>query len=92
MKLSLIRSLKFTVVLVCIAINSFAQSNHVVRDENGRHVIPRGFVVNTNDGAGELYYTSDDYLRMVRMGANYQVVRLELGKLSSFQGSQLKPE
>ncbi|WP_339753359.1 cellulase family glycosylhydrolase [Algoriphagus aquimarinus] len=83
-----------TIILffMLVAFQSIAQSNHLVRDENGRHEIPRGFVVNTNDGAGELFYTSDDYLRMVRMGANYQVIRLELGKLSSFQGSQLKPE
>ncbi|MFC5624806.1 cellulase family glycosylhydrolase [Algoriphagus winogradskyi] len=83
---------KVTALLIFIAFQSNAQSTHVVRDEDGRHVIPRGFVVNTNDGAGELFYTPDDYLRMVRMGANYQVIRLELGKLSNFPDSELKPE
>jgi endoglycosylceramidase len=28
---------------------------------------------------------------MARLGANYQVVRLELGKLSNFPGAQLDP-
>ncbi|GAA4814881.1 hypothetical protein GCM10023330_23410 [Litoribaculum gwangyangense] len=57
----------------------------------GRHVIPRGFVVNTNDHKGEVFFNSDDYTRMVRMGANTQVIRLELGKLSDFPGGQLEP-
>lgn len=62
-----------------------AQLRNALRDEAGRHVIGRGFVVVTNDS----YFTSDDYLRMVRLGANYQVVRLELGKLSNFRGARV---
>lgn len=65
-----------------------AQMKHALRDENGRHVIGRGFVVVTNDGN----FTKDDYLRMVRLGANYQVVRLELGKLSNFPGASVDPD
>lgn len=65
-----------------------AQYTHALRDDNGRHVIGRGFVVVTNDG----YFTTDDYQRMVRLGANYQVIRLELGKLSNFPGAALDPD
>ncbi|GAA0880261.1 hypothetical protein GCM10009119_32310 [Algoriphagus jejuensis] len=79
-------------VLSCIVFQSFSQTDSAIKDENGRHVIPRGFVVSTNDAVGELFYTPDDYLRMVRMGANYQVIRLELGKLSTFPGGKLSPD
>lgn len=69
----------------------FAQIKHGLRDEQGRHVVPRGFVVNTNDGGGEVFFNSDDYMRMVRLGANAQTIRLELGKLSEFPGAKLNP-
>lgn len=81
--------MKFIILFLLITGQSFAQEHYGSRDENGRHVIPRGFVVNTNDAVGELFYSPDDYLRMVRMGANYQVIRLELGKLSDFPGYAL---
>ncbi|WP_418262534.1 cellulase family glycosylhydrolase [Flavobacterium faecale] len=74
-----------------ISFTTFAQIKHGLRDESGRHIIPRGFVVNTNDGKGEVFFDSDDYMRMVRMGANAQVIRLELGKLSAFPGGKLDP-
>ncbi|GAA4950315.1 hypothetical protein GCM10023314_24560 [Algibacter agarivorans] len=70
---------------------ALAQIKHGLRDEQGRHIIPRGFVVNTNDHAGEVFFDADDYSRMVRMGANSQVIRLELGKLSDFPGGKLEP-
>jgi endoglycosylceramidase len=66
-----------------------AQTGHDLRDDRGRHIIGRGFVVTTNDGKGEVFFDPDDYSRMVRLGANSQVIRLELGKLSSFPGAQL---
>jgi hypothetical protein len=78
-------------LLFLASVMSFGQIKHGLRDEQGRHVIPRGFVVNTNDHGGEVFFNSDDYSRMVRMGANSQVVRLELGKLSSFPGGKLEP-
>lgn len=77
--------LLFTLVLT-FAITLKAQIKHGLRDDDGRHIIPRGFVINTNDGSYDLSFNSDDYLRMVRLGANYQVIRLELGKLSTFPG------
>ena len=69
--------------LICFSIS--AQIRHGLRDENGRHEIARGFVVVTNN----TFFTPDDYSRMVRLGANYQVIRLELGKLSTFPGARL---
>ncbi|MFS4482758.1 cellulase family glycosylhydrolase [Hyunsoonleella sp. 2307UL5-6] len=83
---------KITLILSFLcSINMFAQIKHGLRDDAERHVIPRGFVINTNDHAGEVFFNSDDYARMVRMGANTQVVRLELGKLSNFPGGELEP-
>ncbi|TWO34527.1 glycoside hydrolase family 5 protein [Seonamhaeicola sediminis] len=73
-------------------LNAFAQIKHGLRDELGRHIIPRGFVVNTNDHKGDVFFNTDDYARMVRMGANVQVIRLELGKLSNFPGGKLEPK
>lgn len=79
------------VVLFFTFCMSSAQIKHGLRDDDGRHIIPRGFVVNTNDHLGEVFFNSDDYARMVRMGANTQVIRLELGKLSNFPGGKLEP-
>ncbi|WP_298551330.1 cellulase family glycosylhydrolase [uncultured Algibacter sp.] len=82
--------LQFIFFVFCFtSIMTFAQIKHGLRDEQGRHIIPRGFVVNTNDHVGEVFFDSDDYARMVRMGANTQVIRLELGKLSNFPGGKL---
>ncbi|WP_136482950.1 cellulase family glycosylhydrolase [Cognatitamlana onchidii] len=78
-------------IFMVLTTNMFSQIKHGLRDERERHVIPRGFVVNTNDHVGEVFFDSDDYARMVRMGANTQVVRLELGKLSEFPGGALDP-
>lgn len=74
-------------VFVLFTFSLSAQLKHALRDENGCHVIGRGFVVVTNNS----YFTADDYTRMVRLGANYQVIRLELGKLSTFPGANVDP-
>lgn len=87
-------SLDFLLITCCLFCLSFlmmpssatAQLKHGLRDAEGRHIIPRGFVVTTNDGGGEVFFTPEDYTRMARMGANVQVIRLELGKLSTFPG------
>jgi len=76
-------------IIALLALPVSAQIKHGLRDENKRHVIARGFVVNTNDGKYDLMLDADDYMRMVRLGANFQVVRLELGKLSTFPGCHL---
>ena len=75
--------------LLLTSMTAISQIKHGLRDDSGRHVITRGFVINTNDHKGEVFFDSDDYKRMVRMGANAQVIRLELGKLSSFPGGSL---
>jgi len=57
-------------------------------DESGRHFVPRGFVVVTEQGGTEdTTYTRDDYRRMRRSGANFQVVRLTLGPLGGWPGN-----
>lgn len=76
----------FLLVVIFASIKLSAQIKHGLFDEDGRHIIPRGFVIITDAGD----FNSDDFVRMVRMGANYQVVRLELGRLSSFPGAALE--
>ena len=39
-----------------------------IRDEQGREIVPGGYVAITEDGKGTIRYTPDDYRRMVRMG------------------------
>ena len=79
-------------LLLFTSLTVFSQIQHGLRDQQGRHFIPRGFVVNTNDHKEEVFFNSDDYTRMVRLGANAQVIRLELGKLSTFPGGKLDPD
>ena len=74
------KNIILTSIFILTTLALSAQIKHGLRDENGRHEIARGFVVVTNNTS----FTSDDYVRMVRMGANYQVIRLDLGKLSTF--------
>jgi len=81
------------IILICFlsTMTLCSQISHGLRDQQDRHIIPRGFVINTNDHKGEVFFDNDDYARMVRMGANTQVIRLELGKLSTFPGGKLEP-
>jgi len=63
------------------------------RDDDGRHFIPRGFVVVTEQsGVSTTDYSLDDYRRMVRLGANFQVIRLTLGPLGGWPGNELQQE
>ena len=82
----------FTLLILLFSTTSLAVLKHALRDEQGRHMIPRGYVVNTNDHAGPITFNADDYQRMVRMGANVQVIRLEMGRLSTFGNSKFEPE
>ncbi len=75
-------------LVLIVAAPVSAQLPFGLRDAQGRHVVARGFVVTTSDGLGEVTYEADDYARMVRMGANYQVIRLELGQLSALPGAR----
>ncbi len=62
------------------------------QDEAGRHLIPRGFVVVTEQNGVPTEYTLDDYRRMVRLGANFQVIRLTLGPLGGWPGNELRQD
>jgi hypothetical protein len=63
----------------------------VIRDEQGREVVPGGYVAITEDAKGPIHYTPDDYRRMVRMGANFQVIRTALGRLGGWPGRKADP-
>lgn len=78
------------IVSLLIFSSASAQLKHPVRDEQGRHIVPRGFVINTEDSKGNIYYTPGDYHRMVKMGANIQVIRLRLGALGGYPGNELE--
>ena len=77
-------------VLVMLGLSASAQYRYAIRDEQGRQLIPRGFVVNTEDHSGKLYFYPDDYNRMVKLGANFQVIRLKLGMLGGYPGNPLQ--
>jgi hypothetical protein len=64
---------------------------HFIPDEQGREIVPGGFVAITEDRKGVIRYTPDDYRRMVRMGANFQVIRVSLGRLGGWPGATADP-
>ncbi len=78
-------------LLAMLAVPAQAQIKHGLRDADGRHYIPRGFVVNTNDGSQSVMFDEGDYWRMARMGANTQVIRLELSKFGTMPGTTFEP-
>jgi len=59
------------------------------RDSDNRVYIPQGFVANTHVTGKKLYYTPADYKQMQRYGANFQVIRVGLGKLGGYPGCKL---
>ncbi len=61
-------------------------------DPQGRQIVPGGFVTITEDKKGGVPYTPDDYRRMVRMGANFQVIRTTLGRLGGWPGRPGDPK
>lgn len=58
-----------------------------IPDDMGRELVPGGFVAITEDRKGAIRYAPQDYHRMVRMGANFQVIRLSLGRLGAWPGA-----
>lgn len=62
-----------------------------IRDEQGREIVPGGYVTITEDRKGTIQYVPDDYRRMVRMGANFQVIRTALGRLGGWPGKEADP-
>ena len=61
-------------------------------DGQGRYFLPHGYVTVTEDPTGPVRYTADDYQRMLRYGANCQVIRLTLGKLGGWPGYALQED
>jgi len=61
-------------------------------DSNNRVFIPQGFVANTHVSGKKLDYTPSDYQQMQRYGANFQVIRVGLGKLGGWHGFKLDPD
>lgn len=86
-----IKFAKTILIILSLLVSSSWASPMVngLRGADGRHVIPRGFVVVTSYRGMDIDFDAQDYLRMVRLGANSQVIRLELGKLSTFQGGSV---
>lgn len=74
-----------------VAYGESALTNMVIYDEQGREIVPGGYVTITEDSKGTIHYTPDDYRRMVRMGANFQVIRTTLGKLGGWHGKGEDP-
>jgi endoglycosylceramidase len=62
-----------------------------IPDEKGRELVPGGYVAITEDSKSVIRYTPDDYRRMVRIGANFQVIRLSLGRLGGWPGVTADP-
>ncbi len=84
--------LKKFALLALIGSQSFAADVlPVIHDEKGREIVLGGFVALTEDRKGNIQYTPDDYRRMVRMGANIQVIRTTLGRLGGWPGKAGDP-
>jgi hypothetical protein len=65
--------------------------NVAIRDEQGREMVMGGYVALTEDNLGSIRYQPEDYRRMVRMGANFQVIRTTLGRLGGWPGREADP-
>jgi len=91
--------MKRIAILAAILLGTLPASTHaeadpgnaVIRDAQGREIVLGGYVVLTEDGKGNIQYTPDDYRRMVRMGANFQVIRATLGRLARPAGRSRIP-
>src|SRR3546814_294598 len=73
----------------CIVTSKAQEAQHVkyaYQHPTGRQFIPRGFVFNTEDLVGNVHYTKADYLRAARLGANFQVIRLDMARLGAWPG------
>jgi hypothetical protein len=81
-------------LLVPLAASALAEGGPTgggIRDEQGREIVPGGYVTITEDRKGAIQYIPDDYRRMVRMGANFQVIRTALGRLGGWPGKEADP-
>jgi len=57
--------------------------NTPILDQDGRQIIVGGFVT-----LEKVPYTPEDYQRMVRMGANFQVIRMPVGMIGAWPGTE----
>lgn len=83
-----------TLLLVIPSVTSLAETGPsclAILDEQGREIVPSGYVTITEDPKGTVRYDADDYRRMVRMGANFQVIRVTLGRLGGWPGKAADP-
>jgi len=74
--------------LAASALAETVPTNIVLHDEQGREMVLGGYVTLTEDGKGTIHYTLDDYRRMVRMGASFQVICTTLGRLGGWPGKE----
>lgn len=70
-------------VTVAVSARSDEGKHLPLLDESGRELIPGGYVV-----LEDIPYTADDYRRMVRMGANFQVIRMPIWTVGAWPGRQ----
>jgi hypothetical protein len=85
------RQFYFLLLVLFISTYSIGQTDLTYNyfDGNGKQFVPRGFVMNTEDGIGDIFFSEDDYLRAARLGANFQVLRLNMSKLGAWPGHQV---
>jgi len=62
------------------------------QDSDNRVFIPQGFVANTHVGGEKINYLPIDYKQMQRYGANFQVIRVGLGKLGGWPEHKLNQD
>ena len=62
------------------------------KDSDNRVFVPQGFVANTHFGKEKMNYLPVDYKQMQRYGANFQVIRVEIGRLGGWPGVKLDPD
>ncbi len=92
--MKIIQLIMAALLLLPLIIPAFAEDgvkSFAIHDAQGREIVPGGYVAITEDGKGTIHYTPDDYRRMVRMGANFQVIRTTLGRLGGWPGKKADP-
>ncbi len=62
------------------------------QDSDNRVFVPQGFVANTHFGKEKMNYLPVDYKQMQRYGANFQVIRVEIGKLGGWPDVKPDPD
>ncbi len=92
--MKILRAFVLVLPLATVAAPAFASDHpsHVaILDAQQREIVPGGYVTITEDAKGAIHYAPEDYRRMARMGASFQVIRTTLGKLGGWPGKQADP-